>query len=911
MRLFHCNSVDERLRPFCNAIDDRSESINYPYVGSRRFSCEPSSTGVQYTDTDITSLAEKIISDRRHSQSNSWTPLYEFWKQHDTLSNICCYANTNYHLTYLEQLINFDNDFYNLIEGVTTYNTPGLQSEIVALCSDEQALTTSKFCAFKPIIAIVGMSAQLPSSRLQWTDENERYAHVVSVTVILLKKQYPEVFSNLNIDEGNILVRATNDIIKLVRENELDSLQTFISSLLRSLLYIDVNLCSESTQDICIFFKIVKEASTYIREANLNEQIGSSSNGGKRIVKIDTGTDYSELLKQKRLDRILTVLTETQYTITEIANDLKSQMASNFLQIRDYFQDVETFNSRIAKADIGYIKGRLELFKSIVDELLTKLSHDLGDLIKQGFIIAGSDIAQNTVELALSFASACNPLKQIFGGGSVTEILNAMTNLINAVSRIARMSNVHTSLVDLKQKTLQMRVSFEVNHMFLENVRKLIEEDYTTYEFGRIRETFLQQYNSYNPQVTKDELLGNQAVWTGLVEATCDVIDDAESVIGASTKVYVEGKGYCIDIPALIERLFGVFGEIYDYQFELMSAMASYMRTLVGIESAENIDGTFVEVAGLNPDQDSTLSKLSLMGGLSYMTYKTQVIKTINLYCDRLEYQDGDVRPSECKGVNTNVDLLLSKNIQDCNAQTHTFYYNVPTVPANSGNSYIDLKQLFSGNEVPFQIPNSQWLVDRNWIGSHEKDYAIYIEQFEIYLPIEAQGNIQTFHTIAVPFQNIAITPGGTEYLITPSISLSHEYRMASFNQACYSKTNNPYTTCENDGILEICPVSIPITRELYPSIYSRWHLKVLGAENLTPPNPATDLSITFGLKLCKKTPGSSVVQEKSTELPAAHSMQSVATCCPNGQYGPYGVSCAPCPADSRSALSGYYCEKQ
>ena len=82
------------------------------------------------------------------------------------------------------------------------------------------------------------------------------------------------------------------------------------------------------------------------------------------------------------------------------------------------------------------------------------------------------------------------------------------------------------------------------------------------------------------------------------------------------------------------------------------------------------------------------------------------------------------------------------------------------TVPVNSGHSYIDLKQLHSGNEAPFQIPNSQWLVDQNWIGSHEKDYAICTEQFEIYSPIEAQGSIQIFYTIAVPFQNIAITPG-------------------------------------------------------------------------------------------------------------------------------------------------------
>ena len=76
---------------------------------------------------------------------------------------------------------------------------------------------------------------------------------------------------------------------------------------------------------------------------------------------------------------------------------------------------------------------------------------------------------------------------------------------------------------------------------------------------------------------------------------------------------------------------------------------------------------------------------------------------------------------------------------------------------------------------------------------------------------------------------------------------------MASFNQACFLKTNNPYTTCENDGMLEICPVSIPITRELYPSTYSHWHLKVLGAENLTPPNPATDLSITLDSSFVKR----------------------------------------------------------
>jgi len=58
-------------------------------------------------------------------------------------------------------------------------------------------------------------------------------------------------------------------------------------------------------------------------------------------------------------------------------------------------------------------------------------------------------------------------------------------------------------------------------------------------------------------------------------------------------------------------------------------------------------------------------------------------------------------------------------------------YYNIPITANDTG--FMDLKQLYSGKDANFKIPDDQWLIQNNW--ATKQDFAFFIKTFEVYLP--------------------------------------------------------------------------------------------------------------------------------------------------------------------------------
>ena len=856
--------------------------------------------GSDYNHELTATIGDKIKQDGDASPAGtSREVVYNFWKQHPVFNENCCYNSDPEKACneFMENLVQFEDNFYELVAGLNADTQ--LRAELLIWCSSNPS---DLFCKIQNILPLIDSVIELPSSKSDWTIETEMRQKLISVGFVVLKRSH---FPNLEIQEDNILIDATNMIINRIQNNELNLLET-LSVYFPSTDYITPETSCESDH-LCLFGKITEKAMSFVDEARLNAN-GSIING-KRTLMINTNTDYREFLKQKQLDRILEVLTEQQYTTTEIANELKQHMNDKFSELRSYFENIETFNSEIAKADIGFIHGRLELFRERVDAIAPQLDEKMDALLKAGFKVVIQDLAENLLKTAIVVASAFNPLKSYLGGGSLGDVLDTLAKLINTIGDLVELGVVRSRLNDLKTKIEFLNHHFADSQQFLEKVKALVMKDSANRtEFQTAKTTFISKYNEFNPKVSREELVGTQTLWIGLVDAVCNVVKSTDTSLGAPFRVDVEKKGYCVDTPILIERLYTVYGEIYDFQFELITAMASYTRSLVALDASNEIKNEFVRVAGLNPDEDQTLITLSLIGGLSYITYKSHVSNTIHLYCDILEYTEGGVRPSECKGLDTDVALLLANTIPECISETHSYFYNVPTKPAFEGDqAFIDIKQLFAGEWVQFQVPNSQWLVDKKWIQNYEKDFAIYVQQFEIYLPLDLGRKVKTFHTLADPILHNAVKPGGTEFIITPNVLMIHKYQMGPGQLPCKSqdRDRNPYTYCQNGGS-QVCDLSHLVERPLHPSIYSHWNLKVVGADNVTSPNPATDLNLVFGMKLCQ------VKNEYSEELeePVVNA-QNQQPCCPGGQYRPnIEANCENCPPCSHSALSGYYCEK-
>ena len=54
-----------------------------------------------------------------------------------------------------------------------------------------------------------------------------------------------------------------------------------------------------------------------------------------------------------------------------------------------------------------------------------------------------------------------------------------------------------------------------------------------------------------------------------------------------------------------------IYEEIYEYQFELMDAMAAYVRSSVALDAAKDINTEFEEVTNLNINSGSTLNNIT------------------------------------------------------------------------------------------------------------------------------------------------------------------------------------------------------------------------------------------------------------------------------------------------------------
>ncbi len=828
--------------------------------------------------------------------------LYNFWKKHPTVRDNCCYIDDVESVInqLFEEISNFNNNFMEYAKSLDENVATELREELASFCANHG---TDQFCKIQTVFPVLDKILELPSSKSSWTDETYMQQSFISIGFVILKRKH---LPNLVIEEDSILVEATNVIISLVRNNEVELLER-LSPYFPPLDEFEA-LGSCKSDHLCLFGKITEKALSFISE------VKSYANGniinGKRTLMINTNTDYGEFLKQKQLDRILEVLSEQQYTSTEIANELKSHMNSKFSELRTYFQSIETFNSEIARADINFVDDRLAHFGERVAKVGPQLDETLEQIITLAYAIVANDIYETGLRTAIAVASVFNPLKSILGGGSAVDVLDAMKQLALAISKFVRLETVSNKFDALQVTAEEFATKFATTDRFLESVKVMVlKEAANRTEFNTAKNVFIENYIAFNPKVSKEDLAGSKALWTGLIDAACDVIMNPDSVIGAGIKSKAEKDGWCIDAPVLVEKLYTLYGEIYDFQFELMTAMASYTASLVALDASHEISDEFVRVAGLNPDAGTTLSTLSLLGGLSYITYKTHVSKTVHLYCDILEYMEAGTRPSSCKGLETDVSLLLSNTIPECTSEIHSFFYNVPTKATFDGDTaFINMDQLMSGEWTSFQITDSDWLVGKKWIQEYERDYAIYVKQFEIYLPIDIGERVEDFTTLADPVLHNAVVPNGTQFIITPNVRLVHEYQMGSADKvSCKNaKLKNPYTHCKSkEG--DICELSYLQQKPLYPSIYSRWNVKVAGSANLTVPDPATDFNLIIGMKLCKMSNEVNV----DIDFDSFAETQSTQPCCPEGQYRPTIEShCEDCPSCSHSALAGYYCEK-
>ncbi len=826
--------------------------------------------------------------------------VYDLWRGHLELKTHCCFEQPINYATFLRNMITFEAGFY---EFVTFFTKSNLRVEISRLCPDKEG---DPFCSITYALPIIDtLSTRSESS---WIVGAEVHRSLIKLKVLHLLRQHPSEYGSLEETitskvQQEIISNVINGILTYIKHQQYTELEELHKEIPRFNTYTRTGNGGCNSDNICIFMKTVAQVDNYLKEIYLYK-----THGKKRVL-LNTGTDYTEFLKQKQLDRILQMLTEQQLTSLSIAKALKTHLTNQFSELTSYYKRVESFNGAIAEADIGYIVGRLDTFKGRITSVVGTFTAKMSILLFQMFIGAGLEVIHSTITLALSIADACNPMGFIFGGADPKDLMDAVAEVANAAAQLTQSIAVQSAWGNVNTKAIEINDKFNNNRDFLETVKELaFEESKTREDFEKASNTFLEQYNNYDPQVLPDDLVGMTSLWSGLVEAACGVTDSFNTAAGIAAAAVISGQNLCVDLPVLADRMGELYENIYDYQFDMMDALAEYTRAKVTIDAAKEITAELTTITNEDPDDEKTLTALEITGGLTFVTYKTHLLHAINCYCNILEYSEGGQKPSECKGPDTDLSLLLSRTFKECTYQTLD-YYQVPTAPSGPNDlAYVDISELYKGATVNFKIPNSQWLIDHKWIREDERDMAFFVQQFDVYLPIEPEHPVD-FNVNADPIlkNKLIYTSNATEYMIVPHLPLASEYYIGPKRMVCRADRKfNPYTQCKPDGSF-ICPVTIKTSRSLYPSLYSHWAITVNGGENLTPPTPATDLSVLFGVKLCK------VVSpyEHTDYVTDLAGTQQVNECCPTGQYRiDPAAECSDCPTDSTSALQGYYCEK-
>ena len=125
-----------------------------------------------------------------------------------------------------------------------------------------------------------------------------------------------------------------------------------------------------------------------------------------------------------------------------------------------------------------------------------------------------------------------------------------------------------------------------------------------------------------------------------------------------------------------------------------------------------------------------------------YLIYRIHTLQVVVQHCNYLQFKNAGEMPSVCRSAmktlkQRELSNLIAFQSRNCTRESFKFV-DIPTTKSddNEATSWINLTRLYQGDEVPFQIPSFEWLVEKNWITRADaRDTAIYVSAFELFLP--------------------------------------------------------------------------------------------------------------------------------------------------------------------------------
>ena len=534
----------------------------------------------------------------------------------------------------------------------------------------------------------------------------------------------------------------------------------------------------------------------------------------------------------------------------------------------------------------------------------------------------------NVLGMGFSLLTTGLDIRKWVQGNAIADLVETGNELLASGANLRELGALGETLVKTTRELKDIYSALIDNGHFLRLTRELLpssELDVTSEEFNHAKTVFLQNYTDYSPKVRRSQITQAGEMFVSVIDQMCSKIDVAQGPYAHYKAGELQYDGKCFKLMSAMSTMTSYNEQLYEFQFEYMDAMAEYMRSSTGTFAAREINSKLFQrsTSSLSP----TLMRSLAIG--AFFTHEIQKWQIMEDYCDTLEYRNGGKRPAICQDLSTDFPSLVAYIPKECDSDVEQIV-DIPIQEKTSGNkpdsSALYLKHLVEGMNVVFQVPNTDWLLKNKWITQVDAESAIYVKNFQIYIPAYHKKAMKVRSEVTAAINQLY--PGGPIYGIRPPAVFVSEYDTGKADLGCrLPPLENPYTTCRLRRMPLICETTTTPnnaddfkTSTKYPSIFASWSIRVSGYESLKTVNYATPLAIKAKVQLCKirnRIPRTSATKQPveggsddiSTRSDAEETPSTIWGCCYGRRFlNATSNECEDCPGNSKRGLLGYAC---
>ena len=166
--------------------------------------------------------------------------------------------------------------------------------------------------------------------------------------------------------------------------------------------------------------------------------------GPVKDLRLQSNIDHAKMIE---LQRSSTKHIELLGTIKQFDENLEASVSG----ISAYFQEITKYDKGIADKDTFFIRGELHKYENTLAFVEKKLNKDIGRAMRLMIVMVGANLAEQIIYLATKIAENCNPIKVIFTGVNVGDILEQTGKVADTATDVVKGSALLVSVFELSE----------------------------------------------------------------------------------------------------------------------------------------------------------------------------------------------------------------------------------------------------------------------------------------------------------------------------------------------------------------------------------------------------------------------------------------------------------------------------